>query len=240
MEFSRPRFLVPAFEPVAIIPMFTSPAATLAGIKDNPRWLVPLLVAAGYSLIVNLFVIQRIGFVRLMQAALQAGVSIDPQSVLDAAVARKTEILVFQGLSTCAGTLVTALVVSKVMWLILSLIGEDVSFKKVLSVEAHVVMLCAVLRGSMLAITASAIQDLNSFDLRNPLATNPGFFCRFGSPSVSRVMNALDLFTFAHILLLAVGLNKLTGRLSLRAAVILVTLAWGAYVGSTILLPAFP
>ena len=239
MELSREKSPAPGFRRLAFGSMFSRPAATLDSLSGRPRWFLPLLLAATYSVAVNYFVVRRIGLVRLMGAALQVNTAIDPQALLENAVAHKTEILFFQGLATFAGTLVTAFVVAKVLWLIITVIGQDVHFKKVLAVVAHVTMLTVVVRESMLALTATAMRNLDNLDLRNPLATNLAFFLHPRSPIASNLLGSLDLITLANIFLLALGLSKVSNRLSFRAACILVIVPWGVYVGVSFLLPTF-
>jgi hypothetical protein len=149
------------------------------------------------------------------------------------------EMLFFQGLSTFAGTFLTAFVVAKVLWLILEVIGEDLSFKSVLAVVAHVTMLMVIIRQSMLALSATVMPNLENLDLRNPLATNLAFFLHPHSPVIFRLLSSLDLITLANIWLLALGLSRMSGRLSMRAACVLVAVPWTVYVGASLLLPAF-
>lgn len=237
MELSHERVPAHGFQPLAFRSMFSSPAATLDSLKGRPQWFYPLLLAAVYSVAVNFYVIQRIGFMRLMGTALQANAAIDPRAVLESALAHRAEILFFQGLAAFASTFLTAFVVAKVLWLIITVIGQDVLFKKVLAVVAHVTMLTVVIRESMLALTTTVMSNLDNLDMRNPLATNLAFFLHPRSPIVSRLLGSLDLITFTNILLLAMGLSKVSNRLSFRTACILVIIPWGVYTGASLLLP---
>ena len=209
----------------------------MALLRERPQWFYPLLAAAAYSVAVNLYLVHRIGLARLIGAVAQANAAIDPQAILESAAGRRTEILFFQGLSTFLGTFLTALVVAKVLWLILTLMGEEIPLKKVLAVVAHASMLVIVVRESMMALTATAMRDLDRFDLGNPLATNAAFFLHPRSPAVHRLLAAVDLITLVNIFLLAFGLSKLADRLSIRKAHILVIAPWGIYVGFSLLLP---
>lgn len=237
MELSNEKALAPGFQPLAFSSMFSSPSATLDSLRGRPQWFYPLLLAATCSVAVNFYVIRRIGLIRLIGAALQGNAAIDPLAVLESALARKAEILFFQGLSAFAGTFLTAFVVAKVLWLILTVIGQDVLFKKVLAVVAHVTMLTVVIRELMLALTATVMRNLENLDLRNPLATNLAFFLHSRSSIVFRLLSSLDLITFTNIFLLALGLSKISNRLSFRTAFILVFIPWGVYTGASLLLP---
>ena len=224
--------------PPAFSSMFSRPAATLDSLRESPRWFCPLLVAAGFAAAVNFYVIWRTGLGRLVNAALQASTSVDPQAVLESAMAHRTMILISQGLASFAGTFVTAFVVAKVLWLIVTVIGKDLQFKKVLAVVAHVTMLTVVIRQLMLALTATVMPDLDNFDVRNPLATNFAFFIHPKSPVVLRLLSSFDIITFANILLISLGLARVSNCLSFRTACILVIVPWGVYTGASLFLPA--
>jgi len=237
MALSIERISSPEFQPLAFSGIFSNPAATFLSLKGRPRWFFPLLIAAVYSVVVNFYVIQRIGFMRLLNATVQTASAIDAQAVLETALERKAQILLFQGLSTFASIFFTAFVVAKVLWLILEVIGEDLPFKRVLAVVAHATMLMVIIRESMLAFTATVMRNPENLDLRNPLATNLAFFLHPGSPFIYRLLASLDLITISKICLLALGLSKVSDRLSLRTACVAVLVPWGVYVGASLLLP---
>ena len=222
---------------LALGSMFSNPAATLASLRERPQWFLALSAAAACSVAVNFYLVSRIGVETLIGAVAQANAAIDPQAILENAAARKTQILLFQGLSTFLGTFLTALVVAKVLWLTLTMIGEEVPFKRVLAVVAHASWLAIVVRQSMMALTVTAIRDLDRFDLANPLATNAAFFIHPRSPAAHRLLASIDLLTFLNIFLLAFGLSKMATRLSIRKAHAVVMVPWGVYVGISLLLP---
>lgn len=223
--------------PVSFWSMFASPVATLESLRDRPQWLIPVLLSATLCVAVNFYVIRRIGLVRLINAAAQAKAVIDPQAAIQNALAHRSEILTFQALTTFVSSFVTVLVIAKVLWLLLTLFGWDILFKKILGIVAHVKLLSVVIRECMLALTVTLIRDLNTLDLRNPLATNPAFFFRPTSPAAYRTLSSLDVITLMEISLLIVGLTKVCPRLSLWAASLLVVIPWTIYVGATLLLP---
>ncbi len=227
----------PGYPAIAFVSMFFSPASVLAGLKERPCWFYPLAVAALYAAVVNFYVVTRVGFPRLIRDLMQTAPVVDPQGILEMALARKVEIQVFQGISTVASTFLTALVVAKILWLALELIGVDARFKSVFAVVAHVSMFSLVVRESMLALTATVIQNLEGLDLRNPLATNPAFFHHPGSPVFYRLLSSLDLVTLLQIFLLSLGLSRVSTGLSFRKAFLLVIIPWGIYTAVTVLLP---
>lgn len=217
--------------------MFTGPAAALERLREQPIWFPPLLLASLFSVGVNLYVLARIGLARMMRAAIEASAAFDPDQALQAALARKNMIVSIQSISTAAGTFLTALAVAGFLWLVLTAAGEDAAFRKVLAVVSHVTMLAAVLKGSMLAVAVTAMGDAATIDLRNPLATNLAFFLRPHSSAAQRLLASLDLIVMMQLALLAFGLAKISGRMSLKKSCFLVAAPWGGYIVATAFLP---
>jgi len=218
--------------------MFTSPVATLESLRERPQWFYPVLLAAAFSVVANFYVIQRIGLERLVSAMAQAGVALDPQAAVQNAMAHQSQIFTVQALSTVVNVFLTALVIAKVFWLLLTLCGVDISYKKILAIVAHANMLAVVLRECMLVLTATFIRDLSTLDLRNPLATNLAFFAAPKSPVAFHILSSLDVITFVNVYFLVVGLTKVCARLSLSAASVIVVVPWAFYVAATLLLPS--
>ena len=227
------------FGPASFWSMFTSPVATLESLRERPAWLVPVLASAIFSMAINLFVVRRVGFARLINAAGHSSVVIDPQAAMQSALAHQNLILVFQATSTFMGSFLTILVIAKTISLVLTLCGQNTTFKQILAAVAHVVALSVIVRQSLLALTAALIRDLNTLDLRNPVATNPAFFLQMKSPAAQRLLSALDVITIVPIGLLITGLTKVCDRLSRRAASLAVIIPWMTYVGVTLLIPTF-
>jgi hypothetical protein len=224
-------------EPLSFLAMFASPLATLDALRERPRWLSPLLLSAAASTAANLYVVQRIGLARLIEAAAQTNAIIDPQGAVESVLAHQGRILCFQAASVAVNVFVLALVAAKVLWLLLTLFGFDIEYKKILAVVAHANMLPAILRACMLAITAAVIQNVQALDLRNPLATNIAFFLRPASPAAFHILSSLDAMTLSSIGLLIVGLRRVCSNLSALWASLMVLVPWMMYVGVTLLTP---
>lgn len=224
-------------KPASFWSMFTSPVITLESLREHPSWLTPVLVSAVLSMAVNLYLVQRIGFARLIEAAGHSSAVIDPQAAIQSAMSHQGMIFAFQAISTFVGSILTILVIAKVITLVLTLCGQDVSFKRILAPVAYVIALSVVIRQCLLALTATFMRDLDVLDLRNPLATNLAFFLQPKSPAVLHILSALDGITILTIVLLIIGLTKVCDRLSLRAASIVVIVPWMVYVGASLLMP---
>jgi hypothetical protein len=218
--------------------MFGRPLSTLDSLRERPRWLYPVLVSGIISVAANFYVIQRIGLARMIEGSIDARSTIDSQTILQNALEHQVQILCFQALSTFVGSFLVALGTAAILWLLLSLCGYDMSFKKGFAVVAHVNLLSVVIRECMMMLTAFFVQDMHRFDLNNPLATNIAFFVQTSSPVVLRFLTSLDAITFTNMALLIVGLTKICGKLSVKTASMMVIGPWALYIGATIMIKA--
>jgi hypothetical protein len=218
--------------------MFTRPVATLESLRVRSQWFLPILAGATFSVAVNSYVIRRIGWARLVNVAAQSNAFMDAEAAIQNATAHPYPIFLFQALATFLSSLLTVLAAATVVWLVLVLCGQDIPFHKVIAILAYVTALSAILRGCMLMLTTTLIRDLNAFDLRNPLATNPAFFLHPRSAVMSRLLSSLDLITFMSLTLIIVGLTKVCIGLRVRLAAMAVLIPWAIYVGTTLLLPS--
>lgn len=226
--------------PVSFMSMFTSPFATFDSLRKQPRWLVPAAFSAMVSAAANFYVIQRIGLVRLIETASRSNSVIDPQAAIQNVLAHQNQILFFQAVSIFLNVFLVALAAANFFWLALMLFGFDISFRKSLAVVAHANMLPIVARGCMTVLTAAAVRDAGSLDIKNPLATNLAFFLRPSSPAALRILTSLDVIALINAGLLIVGLARVCPKLSLTAASATVFICWAIYIGITLLVPFSP
>ena len=230
MENVESRALLTAAGTAASWEIFFSPFATLSSLSRRPRWFFPLLLAGIYSTVVSYYVFAQLGFIRLVARSVQANSSLDPDTVMQNALAHKTQIIVIQSLSAFLGAFATALLIALVLWLLVVLAGGDAVFKNIMALVAHVTLFSTVIRETMLAITITVTSDPDTFNFNNPLATNVAFFVHSSSRFTARILSSLDIITIATVVLLAVGLSKVSQRLSPTAAWLVVIVPWALYV----------
>jgi hypothetical protein len=205
--------------------------------QENPRWLLPILVSGVLSTLVNFYVIQRIGFMRLIQSATQERVVIDAEGVLENALANKNQILAIQAVTSFIGPFLIVLAVATVLWLLLVFLGYNVPFKTNLAIAAHANMLAVVIKELMLVVTITIIPDITNFDLNNPLATNLAFFFRPISPILLRLFFSLDALTFLNMAMIITGLNRACPKLSKGVAALMIGIPWVFYLSCILIVP---
>lgn len=236
----QPAAHVEKMKPISLLSMFTSPLATFDSLRERPRWLFPVLLSAIVSAATNFYIIRRIGLIQMIRTASQSNYIIDPQAAIQNVLEHQDRILFIQTASVFVNVFAIALVTAMAFWLLLIILGYDISFRKSLAVVAHANMLPIVVKGCMIVLTAAAIQDAGSLNLKNPLATNIGFFLRPSSPVALRILTSLDAIAFANAILLIMGLTRAYPKLSARAASMMVFMCWAVYVSATLFVPLFP
>ncbi len=210
--------------------MLSSPLQTLESLQMQPRWVLPVLCASTFAAIVQYYLVDRVGLERLIAAVARSNEAIDPDAVLQQAVANKTQILLVQGISSFLGVVVTCLLVALLLWLLVLILGAEATYRQILSVVAHVWFLTTILQQSMLAMAVTARDNMDGFDMTNPLATNLGHFYRPDSTALLRILSSLDVITVATLALLVFGLRHVSDRLSWKAAAGIVLVPWTLYV----------
>ena len=210
--------------------IFVSPLRTLESLEERPRWLLSLVLAALTASAINYYAVRRIGLAFLVRATAQSSGAIDQDAMLQTALEHQTRIHGIQCAASFLGVFATASIIALLLWLLVLLVGGEVTFKKVLAVVGHVTLLSTAVKQSMLALTVTLNPDLATFDISNPLATNLGFFVHSTSAVTARILSSLDLITLINLLLFALGLTKVSHQLSRVTSGAIVLIPWSLYV----------
>jgi hypothetical protein len=224
----------------ALHSMFVCPLATLDLLREQPRCLLPLLLAAAYAAAVNHFAITHVGLDRVVAAVARANASVDPRVLMQHALSYESRILAIHAISTFAGSVLTAVFAALFLWLSVLVMGGETPFRKVLAVVSYAGFLITIVKYSMVALTVSFSADLNTFDLKNLLATNAAFFIQPKARAVFRLLSSLDIISLAHLTLLAAGVKRVSQGVSSLGAFVIVVVPWGIYVAAAILMPWLP
>ncbi|HEX6177010.1 MAG TPA: hypothetical protein VF057_01525 [Thermoanaerobaculia bacterium] len=216
--------------PFECLQVLLSPFATVASLKEKPRHFVAVLIASAYATLLSSWIVQRVGLENILRNTMQASGSVDADTMLANAMQYKTQILWTQALSTFVGTLTTAYFVGVVLWLIVTIAGEDVRLKTVNAVVAHSALFYAVVKYTMFAISVGLSRNPAAINIKNPLATNGAFFLQTGSYLLQHVIRSFDAIVLAAVVLLIVGLRSVSRKLSPVTASLIVLVPWLAYV----------
>ncbi len=217
--------------------MFTNPVVTLTLLRDTPRAFLPTLTAAVIATAVNYYVIYKIGLRRLMEQAFRATAAVDVDTLIASAMTHRDEIMTTQALSAFFGLVVTVLLLALLYWLAATVAGGDVSYERILAVVAHVTFFTTAVKESMIALVVTVSRNLSTFNIKNPLGTNPAFFVQTTSPGLNRMLLSADAITIAGVVLRIIGIRRVSTSLSPTAAAAVVLVPWLVYVIAAAWLP---
>jgi hypothetical protein len=217
--------------------MFVNPVETLASLREIPRVFLPMITAAILATAVHYYVLYKVGLRTLMEAAIRATGSIDVDALVANAMVHRDEIVMTQAISAFLGLIVTVLLLALLYWLLVTVVGGDASYQRIVAVVAHVTLFTTVIKESMIALVLTVSRNPSSFNLKNPLGTNPAFYLRTASPALNRILLSADALTIAGIVLTIIGIRRVSSSLSTNATVAIVVIPWLVYVAAAAWLP---
>jgi len=208
--------------------VFLEPRETFQRLRKNPNWLLPLAVSLLLIGVGNFIVIQKVGIVNILKAALKS----NPQSDQILQMAQEssfTQVMMHAApiLSVPLGVLATA----AILLLLLALSGEEANFKKVFCVVTYSFFAYALVTTALVVLMVLITSDGSKFDIRNPLASNPGFFLDPDNTHkfVYSFASSLDVLSLWYLFLLATGLSGVCHNLKSRKSAVLIFSGWFLY-----------
>lgn len=219
-------------EPVEKLPYWAviwRPVQTIRSEAPSGHFVFPLLTAGLVTAVVQVLVVEWLGFERLVAAALQLQ-SIEAEGLLQVLQAQKLRVLSFQLAFQLAGEVTATLVGGTITWLLLTALGSQVFWQRIMTVCALAACFVAVVKQGMLLALVLLQKDPNLIRLGNPLATNPAFFFRGASVPWNLLLESLDLLKATEAALVIVGLRTLDPTAPLRRLVSAAVLPWVAWM----------
>jgi Yip1 domain len=217
-----------------LIGVFIEPGETFDDIARKPDFIAPLILLILVALAVVATMLAKIGMSRIiMQALTQSGrtANMDPAQ-LNQIVQKSAAIYrIVMPVSAVLVTAVLLLVVAGLGLLFLNgFFGQRVTFKEVFSVTCYSYL--PSILGAVMAVAVVFFGDPDAFNPRSPAPTNPGYFMNplTSSHAVFALMSSLDVLTFWFLILLAIGLSRVS-RNKVKAGSIFMT-----YLGAWVLL----
>lgn len=219
--------------------IFFEPTQTFRKIDQRPNWLLPVLVtiaAVATNLVVLLRTIGLEGILRAQMTSRLQGRNLSEEQ-LDALVnavvnGSATQIFLFlQPVLSEVLVLLCALLFIAALYLM----GAETRFAKVFSVSAHTFFFYFLLYSTLSSIVILFAQDRESIDFENPLYSNLGFtVSRMDSPALYSFASSLDVISFYHIYLLALGLSTVSRNISFSITLSVVIVLWALLVAAKV------
>lgn len=220
--------------------IFFEPTRTFQEIDRRQNWLLPVLATIAAAAVNTLIVFKKIGLESILRGqvtrSLQAQELSEEQ--LDALIETLSSSLItqiffyLQPIVPLVFVLLSALLFTGT----LHLIGAETRFVKVLSVNAHTFFFYYFLYLTLTNIVILFTQDPRSIDLENPLRSNLGFaLSRTDSPVLYRFASSVDVLSFYHTYLLALGLSIVSRNISFPITLGVVGALWATLVFARVL-----
>lgn len=194
---------------------FTAPAKTMADLRRNAGWWVPWLLVSIVSVGFAYTLDKRIGWAQVIETQIQANPKAAAQIEQLAPEQRektlKTQAAV-AGLIGYAAPLITLLTMAAISGVLLGLFnfgfGAKLRFGDLMGVTAY--SLLPSILNTLLMIAVLFLVAPENFDVKNPLATNAGYFVPNTMPILKAVLGTFDVFTLWQVFLLSVGISQLS------------------------------
>jgi hypothetical protein len=220
--------LVPLSEGARIVDTFIAPGKTFSDLRRSASWWAPFLllslVAWGFFYVVD----QKIGLRKVAENQIQgspkAAHQIDqlPPDQRSQAVTRQATGIRYFLYGYPVIILLWNLLIAAILFATFKFAaGAELRFNAALAVIMYA-SLPLLLRTVLATISVAAGADPDSFNLQNPVATNPGYFISPGqSPFLYSVATALDIFMIWTLIATAIGFASVTkGKRSTAMAVV--------------------
>jgi len=211
-----PQEPAPLSEPQRIIDTFIAPSKTFADLRRNASWWGPFILVVIVSFLFCYTVDQKVGFRKVTENVIQ----LSPKQVeqLDSLPPDQREKRMQQqttgtkyvsyGISVIA--LLIYLIIAGVLYATVKFgANADVQFKTMFALVIYT-RLPELFRALLSALSLLAGVSTDAFNIRNPLAVNPGYFIdATGSATLRTLLSSFDIITFWVLILLSIGITSI-------------------------------
>lgn len=204
-----------------ILNTFVAPSKTFSDLRRNSRWWVPWLLLAVASVAFMMVVDQKVGFdqvahnviVNSSRAEQVEQLPPDQRAQRYQSIARFSRIMAYA--SPVTGLVLYLIIAAILMGTFRFGAGAEVGYKTSLAIVMYG-SLPFVISALLGMVSLSAGANPESFNLNNPVASNPAYFMDMaGNKFFYTLASALDVFTIWCMVLMAIGFARNT---KLRAA----------------------
>lgn len=213
----------PLSETQRLLNTFIAPGKTFADLRRNSRWWVAFLVLAVVSLAFIYVIDQKIGFDQVAhnmianssRAAQMEQLPPDQRAQRYESTAKFTRVFAY---ASPLVTLIVYLIIAAVLMGTFRFgAGAEVGYKTSLAIVIYA-SLPFVISALLGIVSISAGVNPESFNLNNPVASNPAYFMDMaGNKFFYTLASALDVFTIWSLVLMALGFARNT-RLKMATA----------------------
>jgi hypothetical protein len=192
--------------------VFFSPTQTFTDLNRNPSWWVAWVLISIFSMLFVFAMQQKVGFAQIMKNEISASPKAAERMEKLTPEQRQQQMEIGAAFSkyisyaTPLVVLIVAVIAAAILMGTFNFgLGTEIKFGMSLAVVIYG-FLPGILRSVLGAISLYAGADPESFNPRNPVATNLGFFLsRTDHPVLYSLASSVDLFAIWTIILLGIG-----------------------------------
>jgi len=199
-------------EGARIVDTFIAPSKTFADLRRSASWWAPFLLLSVLSLGLFYVIDQKIGYRKVVQNQIdqspRASQRVEqlPPEQRERAISQQAKGTKYFLYGYPVIILLWNLLIAAVLFGTFKLAaGSDVEFKTAYAIVMYASLPLA-LKTILGMLSVGAGADPDSFNLQNPVATNPGYFLSpSGSPFLYSIATAVDVFMIWTLILTAIG-----------------------------------
>ncbi len=214
-----------------VINTFVAPSKTFADIRRNRSWWLPLLILTAFSYLFTVTAMSHVGPQRLAESALRNNPT-QNEKLQQATPEQRAQTLritaTIMQISFLGWPLfvpVVSALGALLLWVGFNFIlGGTATYSGMFAVMMFA-WLPSIFR-SVLSTAMLFLGDPESFNINDPIGTNPGFYMDANSPAfLKSMLGSVDIFSIWIFALMAIG-GAIVARVKIRSGVILVFTTW--------------
>ncbi|MGB9234605.1 MAG: YIP1 family protein [Terriglobales bacterium] len=209
-----PQEPAPLSEVQRLVDVFIAPSKTFTDLRRSAMWWAPFVIIAIIGFLFIYTVDQKVGFRKVVDNQLELqpkqAERIENMPADQREKVMGQQVTITRIISYCVPViaLVVYVIFAGILFATLKLVANaDLKFKTMFALIVYT-RLPEILRGVLSGLSLLAGGSTDSFNIQNPLATNPGYFI---DPSGSAVLRALltplDVITIWTLILVAIGIT---------------------------------
>ena len=211
-----PQEPAPLSEPQRIIDTFIAPSKTFADLRRNASWWGPFVLVVIVSFLFCYTVDQKVGFRKVAENLLQQSpkqaerIESLPADQREKVMKQQTTGTKYFSYGISVIAILIYLIIAGVLYATVKFgANADVQFKTMFALVIYT-RLPELLRAVLSALSLLAGVSTDAFNLRNPLAVNPGYFIdATGSATLRTLLSSFDIITFWVLILLSMGITSI-------------------------------
>jgi hypothetical protein len=208
---------VPLSEGQRLIDTFVAPSKTFTDLRRSASWWAPFLIIVAVSVLFISVVDQKVGFRKVVENLIQLQpkqadrIERMPADQREKVMQQQVTVTKFISYAFPVVALLVYAVFAALLYATLKFgASADLKYKTLFALIVYTRL--PLILGPLLAILSLlAGGSSDAFDLRNPVATNLGYFIGpDGSPVLRALLTPLDVFSLWTLILTAIGITCIT------------------------------